>query len=218
VESFQKVGDEQVHGRVPDDFPIEFIMQTVHDDSLAPAGKHLLSTGIQQLPFELASGTWDDYKDTFTRKVIDVLETYAPGIKSSIIDTATITPLDLERTYGITGGNIFHGAMTLGQLYSGRPVRGYGSYRSPIRGLYLCGAGTHPGGGIMGAPGHNGAMAVLADEAAGGWRGEERIGAGSGPRSSLMQSLMARPSVRKLALPLARRSAFSRIVERFSRR
>jgi phytoene dehydrogenase-like protein len=218
VESFQRVGDAQAYGRVPDDFPIEFIMQTVHDDSLAPAGKHLLSTGIQQLPFTLESGSWDDYKDTFTNNVIDVLESYAPGIKESIIDTATITPLDLEREYALPGGNIFHGAMTLGQLYASRPVPGYASYRSPIQGLYLCGSGTHPGGGIMGAPGHNAAHAVLADEAAGGWHGETRSGGGSAPRSKISQRLMAQPTVRKVALPIARQSAFSKIVDWFSRR
>lgn len=220
VENFQRAGDAQQHGRVPDDFPIELIIQTVHDDSLAPAGKHLLSTGIQQLPFTLASGqTWDEFKPTFTQNVLNVLESYAPGIKSSILDTATITPLDLEREYALPGGNIFHGAMTLGQLYASRPVPGYASYRSPIAGLYLCGSGTHPGGGVMGAPGHNAAHAVLADEAAGGWQGEQRsTGGGGGLKPTMAQRLMAQPNVRKVALPFARRSAFSKLVERFSRR
>lgn len=218
VESFQRVGDAQAHGRVPDDFPIEFIIQTVHDDSLAPAGKHLLSTGIQQLPFELETGTWDDYNVTFTTNVINVLESYAPGIKNSILGTATITPLDLEREYALPGGNIFHGAMTLGQLYASRPVEGYASYRSPIPGLYLCGSGTHPGGGIMGAPGHNAAHAVLADEAAGGWQGDGRKGASAAPKATIAQRMMSSPNVRKVALPVARQSAFSKIVSRFSRR
>jgi phytoene dehydrogenase-like protein len=218
VESFQRVGDAQQHGRVPDDFPVELIIQSVHDDTLAPPGKHILSTGIQQLPFELETGTWDDYRDTFTRNVIDVVESYAPGIKDSIIDTATITPLDLEREYGLTGGNIFQGAMTLGQLYSSRPVPGYASYRSPIPGLYLCGAGAHPGGGIMGAPGHNAAHAVLADEASGGWQGERRSAGGAAVRTTMAQRLMSQPRVRRAALPLARRKGLSRIVDRLSRR
>jgi phytoene dehydrogenase-like protein len=218
VEGFQRVADAQQYGRVPDDFPIEFIIQSVHDDTMTPAGKHLLSTGIQQLPFELESGTWDDYKSTFTKNVIDVMESYAPGIKDSIIDTATITPLDLEREYALPGGNIFHGAMTMGQLYSSRPISGYGSYRSPVPGLYLCGSGTHPGGGVMGAPGHNAAHAVLADEAGGGWRGEVRLESSFAAKTTLAQRMMANPSVRRVALPLARQPAFSKIVDWFSRR
>jgi phytoene dehydrogenase-like protein len=218
VEGFQRVADAQQYGRVPGDFPIEFIIQSVHDDTMAPAGKHLLSTGIQQLPFELETGTWDTYKDTFTKNVIDVMESYAPGIKDSIIDTATITPLDLEREYALPGGNIFHGAMTMGQLYSSRPIPGYASYRSPVPGLYLCGSGTHPGGGVMGAPGHNAAHAVLADEAAGGFQGEARSGGSSAIKSTIGQRMMSNPSVRKVALPVARQSAFSKIVDRFSKR
>ena len=185
---------------------------------LAPAGKHLLSTGIQQLPFELAEGDWDDYRDTFRDNVIKVLADYSPGIEDSIIDTATITPLDLEREYGMTGGNIFHGAMTMGQLYANRPVPGVGSYRSPIAGLYLCGAGTHPGGGVMGAPGHNAAQAVLADEAAGGWTGTGRRGASGSVRRPLTHRLMSQPAVRRVALPIAKNPAFSKIVDRFGRR
>jgi phytoene dehydrogenase-like protein len=185
---------------------------------MAPAGKHILSTGVQQLPFELESGTWDDHKDTFTRNVINVVESYAPGIKDHILGTATITPLDLEREYGLTGGNIFQGAMTLGQLYSSRPVPGYASYRSPIAGLYLCGAGAHPGGGIMGAPGHNAAHAVLADEAAGGWQGEQRYAGGAKVKTTMAQRLMSQPKVRKAALPVARQKGVSKIVDRLSKR
>ena len=218
VENFQRIGDAQAHGRVPDDFPIEFIIQTTSDDSLAPAGKHLLSTGIQQLPFELEHGTWDDYRDEFTAKVINVLSDYSPGIKERIIGTHTITPLDLEREYALPGGNIFHGAMTLGQLYSSRPVPGYESYRSPISGLYLCGAGTHPGGGVMGAPGYNAARAVLVDETAGGWRPGSRKGVSVVTKAPLRQRMMSKPKVRKAALALARQPLLAPMVNRASKR
>jgi hypothetical protein len=106
----------------------------------------------------------------------------------------------------------------MGQLYSSRPVPGYASYRSPVPGLYLCGSGTHPGGGVMGAPGHNAAHAVLADEAAGGFQGETRSGSSSAIKSTIGQRMMANPRVRKAAMPVVRQSAFSKIVDRFSKR
>ncbi len=218
VENFQRIGDAQQQGRVPDDFPIEFIIQTASDDTLAPPGKHLLSTGIQQLPFELAHGTWDDYRDEFTTKVINILSDYSPGIRDRIIGTHTITPLDLEREYALPGGNIFHGAMTLGQLYSSRPVPGYESYRSPIPGLYLCGAGTHPGGGVMGAPGYNAARAVLADEGNGGWRPTSRTRVTAATGTPIRHRVMSMPKVRKVALALARQPLLAPLVDRASKR
>ncbi|MFO1540132.1 MAG: phytoene desaturase family protein [Chloroflexota bacterium] len=218
VAAFQRVGDAQLAGRVPDDFPIEFIIQSVHDDTLAPAGKHILSTGIQQLPFDLAVTDWDAFKPEFERRVIGIMESYAPGITGSIIGTHTITPLDLEREYGLPGGNIFHGAMTLGQLFASRPIPGYASYRTPVPGLYLCGAGTHPGGGVIGAPGHNAAHAVLADAAAGGWRPRTGVRSAGSVRVPVAHRLMARPGLRRPALWVARRPGVSRIVERMGRR
>ncbi|MBN3459730.1 NAD(P)/FAD-dependent oxidoreductase [Mycobacterium sp. DSM 3803] len=217
VESFERVADAQRYGRYPEDFPIEFIIQSVHDDSLAPAGKHIMSTGIQQLPFELADGTWDDHRVAFTDRVIDVLAGYAPGIRETIIGTHTITPLDLEREYGLPGGNIFHGALTLSQLFESRPARGYGSYRSPIRGLYLCGSGAHPGGGVTGAPGHNSARAVIADRASGGWA---RSGSSTVTtiRTPLKNRLLANPRIRKVAMAAARQPALAKVVDTMSRR
>jgi phytoene dehydrogenase-like protein len=218
VEAFERVADAQRYGRYPDDFPIEFIIQSVHDDTMAPSGKHVLSTGIQQLPFELAEGTWDDEKERFSEKVIDVLETYSPGIRNLIIAKHTITPLDLDREYGLPGGNIFHGAMTLGQMFDSRPLPGWGSYRTPVAGLYLCGAGTHPGGGVIGAPGHNAAHALLRDEAEGGWT-RNRVGVSTAVgKAPLMHRLMGRPGVRKAALTLAKQPVIGKAADKFSQR
>ncbi len=218
VERFEQAAAAQREGRIPDDFPIELIIQSVHDDTMAPVGKHILSTGIQQLPFTLAAGTWDDHRDAFADRVVDVLESYAPGIRDSIVGRDVITPLDLEREYGLTGGNIFHGAMTMGQLYEARPVAGYGSYRSPVEGLYLGGAGTHPGGGVMGAPGHNSARAILEDLAAGGYRRRARPVVAGGPGRSLRHRMLTQPAVRRAALSLARRPALAPLVQRLTRR
>lgn len=220
IERFEAVADAQRYGRIPDDFPIEFIIQSVHDDSMAPSGSHIISTGVQQLPFELDEGTWDDRADEFVERVIDVFADYAPGIRDTITATKAITPLDLEREYGLTGGNIFHGAMTLGQLFEGRPVSGFGSYRSPISGLYLGGAGTHPGGGVMGSPGRNAATAILDDRAKGGWgpRSHGRIEVGVAPRLPLMHRLMERPRIRRVAVAAARQPLLAPLVSRMTRR
>ena len=218
VESFERVADAQKYGLYPDDFPIEFIVQTVHDDTMAPAGKHIISTGIQQLPFHLAEGTWDDEKDRFTEKVIDIMSTYSPGLRNSIIAKHTITPLDLEREYGLPKGNIFHGAMTLGQMFESRPIPGWGSYRTPVNGLYLCGAGTHPGGGVMGAPGHNAASALLRDEAQGGWsrtRTNTSMAVGKAP---MIHRLMSKKGFRKLALTITKLPVIGSLSNKFTQR
>lgn len=215
VDRFTEVGRAQELGRVADDFPIEFIIQSVHDDSMAPEGKHILSTGIQQLPFELDGTTWDEQKGAFTTKVLDILETYAPGIKDSVIDTKAITPLDLEREYGLTGGNIFHGAMTLGQIFDNRPVPGANGYRTPVSGLYLCGSGVHPGGGVMGTPGHNAAHAVLEDRF--GSSGLDMV-ARSGSSTPLIERAMANDKLRKVAVRAARNKRLAPMVDRFSAR
>ena len=163
VERFEMAWDAEKYGRLPDELMIEVLIQTVHDPEMAPPGKHLINTGIQQLPFDLADGTWDDVKPEFTRRVVDTLCQYAPNLKGNITATHTITPLDLEREYGLTGGNIFHGGMFLNQLFGSRPLPGWSDYRAPVEGLYLCGAGMHPGGAVNGAAGHNAAKVVLKD-------------------------------------------------------
>jgi phytoene dehydrogenase-like protein len=142
---------------------LEITLPTAYDDSLAPPGKHIMGLFVQYAPYNLWAGNWDQCKEQFADRCLEVLAEYAPNIRQSIIHRQVISPLDLERDYALTGGNIFHGDMTLDQLFCMRPIAGWTRYRTPIHGLYLCGAGTHPGGGVMGAPGHNAARAVLAD-------------------------------------------------------
>ena len=126
-----------------------------------PPGKHLMSMFVQYAPYRLREGNWDDLKDSFADRCFDILNEYAPNFKRSVIARQVLSPLDIERIYGLTGGNIFQGAMTLNQLFFLRPVPGFAGYRTPIRGLFLCGAAAHPGGGVIGAAGKNAAMAIL---------------------------------------------------------
>jgi phytoene dehydrogenase-like protein len=163
TDEYERCWEAQQCGELVDDYPIEMIIQSTTDSTLTSPGLHTITTGIQQLPFSLAHGDWDSRREEFTDRVVRSLARFDPGIESSIRDSSTLTPLDLEREYGLTGGNIFQGAMMVNQLFAARPMAGGGGYRSPIEGLYLCGAGTHPGGGVMGAAGHNAAKAILRD-------------------------------------------------------
>lgn len=122
-----------------------------------------MSMFVQYAPTNLRDGGWDAVKESFADRCFDVLAEYAPNFRRAVIAREVLSPLDLERRFGLTGGNIFQGAMTLGQLFFLRPVPGYADYRTPIRGLYLCGAATHPGGGVMGACGYNAAREILRD-------------------------------------------------------
>jgi phytoene dehydrogenase-like protein len=134
------------------------------DDSLAPPGAHVASLFCQQFAPMLPDGrSWDDEREAAADRILDTVEAHAPGFKASVIARQIHSPLDLERKFGLIGGDIFHGRMTLDQLWSARPVLGHGDYRSPIAGLYMCGSGTHPGGGVTGAPGHNAAREILRD-------------------------------------------------------
>lgn len=144
---------------------IEMTLPSSLDPTLAPPGKHVMSLFVQYTPYALAHGTWDDpgIKDAFADRVFGLIEEFAPGFTSSVLAREVLSPLDLERIFGLTGGNIFHGAMGLDQLFWLRPAPGWSRYRTPIEHLYLCGAGAHPGGGIIGAAGRNAALAVLAD-------------------------------------------------------
>jgi phytoene dehydrogenase-like protein len=143
---------------------IEMTIPSTLDDSLAPPGTHVASLFCQHVMPQFADGTtWDAHRETVADLMIDTVESYAPGFKASVIARQSLSPLDLERTFGLPDGDIFHGAMTLDQLFSARPMLGFADYRMPLPGLYLCGSGAHPGGGVTGAPGHNAAQAVIAD-------------------------------------------------------
>jgi phytoene dehydrogenase-like protein len=132
------------------------------DDSLAPAGGHVASLFCQHFPYEVAGG-WPTVREDAADLIIDTVTRYAPNFRSSIVGRMALSPWDLEQRFGLVGGDIFHGKMGLDQLFSARPMLGHADYRMPLPGLYLCGAGAHPGGGVTGAPGHNAAKAVLAD-------------------------------------------------------
>ncbi len=146
---------------------VEVLIPSVVDDSLAPPGQHVASLFCQHvhpdLPAVAGGRTWDDARDEVADLMIATVDRFAPNFRASVIGRRALSPLDLEREFGLIGGDIFHGALTLDQLFSTRPVLGHGDYRSPVRGLYLCGSGTHPGGGVTGVPGHNAAREVLKD-------------------------------------------------------
>ncbi|WP_324695339.1 NAD(P)/FAD-dependent oxidoreductase [Novosphingobium aerophilum] len=145
---------------------VEMLIPSTIDDSLAPPGQHVASLFCQQFAPELPGGRdWDDEEDKAADTIIDTVEAQAPGFRASILGRQILSPKGLERKFGLVGGDIMHGNLTLDQMWSARPVLGHGSYRGPIRGLYMCGAGTHPGGGVTGAPGHNCAHEVIADGA-----------------------------------------------------
>ncbi len=143
---------------------VEMLIPSVLDDSLAPRGAHVASLFCQHVAPQFADGSsWDEHRETVADLIIDTVERYAPGFKASVIGRQSLSPFDLERIFGLPNGDIFHGALTLDQLFSARPMLGYADYRMPVPGLYLCGSGAHPGGGVTGAPGHNAAQAVIAD-------------------------------------------------------
>ena len=170
VEVFEEAAEAQRRGVFPARFVIEAVTQSVHDDSLAPEGMHTLTLGVQQLPSQLHGTTWSAEKERWADLVLEDLFTYAPNLRGHVVDRFVITPEDLETEYLITDGNIFHGSMMLDQLFGARPLEELARYRTPVEGYYLCGSGTHPGGGVMGANGHNAAQVVLEDAGAGGGR------------------------------------------------
>jgi phytoene dehydrogenase-like protein len=140
---------------------IDMVIPSLTDPSVAPPGKHVLSCFVQYAPYKLAEGNWDDQKEAFGDNVINTIAEYAPNIKDIIIGRQVLTPLDLEREFGLTQGNIFQGELSLEQLFFLRPVAGWAYYRTPIHNLYMCGSATHPGGGIMGANGRIASQVIL---------------------------------------------------------
>lgn len=162
-DEFEQAFDCTKYGRMSDRPWLEVTVPTLADASLAPAGQHVLSIYAQYAPYRLRDGDWDSGRDAFGELVIARLAEVMPDVKSRIVAGEVMTPLDLERRVGLTGGHIFHGEHTLDQLYAMRPVLGWAQHRTPVRGLYLCGAGTHPGGGVTGAPGAHAARIVAKD-------------------------------------------------------
>eukprot|EP01018_Ginkgo_biloba_P001423 Gb_31329 [translate_table: standard] len=144
---------------------IEMTIPSVLDNTISPPGKHVINLFIQYTPYKLQEGSWQDsaIRDAFAHQCFNLIDEYAPNFSSSIIGYDMLAPPDLEKVFGLTGGNIFHGAMGLDSLFLLRPIKGWSGYRTPLKGLYLCGAGSHPGGGVMGAPGRNAAHVVLQD-------------------------------------------------------
>jgi phytoene dehydrogenase-like protein len=143
---------------------VEILIPSTLDDSLAPRGQHVASLFCQHVEPELPNGaSWDAHRDEVADVMIDTVTQYAPNFKASVLGRQINSPLDLERTFGLVRGDIFHGTLDLDQLFSARPMLGYGNYRGPLPGLYMCGSGTHPGGGVTGAPGHNAAREILKD-------------------------------------------------------
>lgn len=163
MEYLERAYDDAKYGRPSASPVLEMTMPTSVDTSLAPDGKHVLSMFVQYAPYKLKEGNWDDIKEKFADRCLEIVAEYAPNMRNAVIHRQVLSPLDLERVYGLTGGNIFQGAMTLGQLYLLRPVAGWADYRTPVQGLYLCGAAVHPGGGVMGSCGRNAAWEMMRD-------------------------------------------------------
>jgi phytoene dehydrogenase-like protein len=163
LEFAERCYDIAKFGGIPEELWVDCVVSSNADASLAPPGKHILTCFVQYVPYHLREGNWDEKRDLLGDRVVKKIGEYAPNVPSSILARQVLTPLDLERTYGLTEGNIFHGDLRLEQLFFMRPVPGWSQYRTPIDGLYLCGAGAHPGGGVTGAPGRNAAHQALRD-------------------------------------------------------
>ena len=163
MEYMERAYDQAKYGEFSRRPYIDIVIPTLTDPSVAPPGKHILSCFVQYAPYKLSHGTWDEQREDFGNTVIDTIAEHAPNIKNIIIGKQVISPLDIERTTGLSEGNIFQGELSLEQLFFLRPAAGWARYRTPIKKLYMCGSATHPGGGIMGAPGRLAALEILKD-------------------------------------------------------
>src|SRR5829696_863361 len=162
VEYMERAYDEAKYGRYSRRPYIDMVIPSLTDPSVAPPGKHVMSCFVQYAPYNLKEGgTWDDHREAFGDTVINTIAEHAPNIKDIILNRQILTPLDIERDFGLTEGNIFQGELTLEQLFFLRPAPGWAQYKTPVTNLYMCGSATHPGGGIMGAPGRNAALKIL---------------------------------------------------------
>ena len=163
MDYLERAYDDAKRGRPSRDPFLEFVIESANDPTAAPPGMHTLTVSAKFAPFDLTNGSWETESNRFADRIIETLAQYAPNISRAIVATHWRSPLTMETEYGLTRGDVFHGAILPYQMFSFRPIPGWSSYRTPIRGLYLCGAGAHPGGGVIGAAGHNAAMAVLED-------------------------------------------------------
>jgi phytoene dehydrogenase-like protein len=163
LDYMERAYDEAKYGRFSSRPYMDIVIPSLTDPAVAPPGKHVMSCFVQYAPYHLAESTWDEQRESFGDTVIDTLAEYAPNIRNIIRHRQVVTPLDLEREWGLSEGNIFQGELTLEQLFFLRPAPGWAQYRTPVDNLYMCGSATHPGGGIMGAPGRNAAMKMLGD-------------------------------------------------------
>jgi phytoene dehydrogenase-like protein len=161
VDYMERAYDDAKYGRYSRKPYVDIVIPSLTDPSVAPAGKHVMSCFVQYAPYHLKEGHWDDQREAFGDAVIEAIAEHAPNIKDIILHRQVLTPLDIEREWGLTEGNIFQGELTLEQLFFLRPAPGWAQYRTPIKNLFMCGSATHPGGGIMGAPGRNAAMRIL---------------------------------------------------------
>jgi phytoene dehydrogenase-like protein len=163
VEYLERAWDDAKYGRMSTHPYIEAVFPTVFEPELAPDGNHIALCFTQFGPYRLAEGTWDEERKAYGDRVVETLATYAPGFAATVLEMEVLPPPELERRFGLLGGNIFQGDMSVDQMFSMRPFPGYADYRAPVARLYMCGAGTHPGGGVMGVPGYNCARVVLRD-------------------------------------------------------
>jgi phytoene dehydrogenase-like protein len=163
VDYMERAYDDAKYGKYSRRPYIDMVIPSLTDPSVAPPGKHVLSCFVQYAPYNIKEGAWDEKREEFGNNVIDTVSEYAPNLKKIIVGKQVLTPLDIEREFGLTQGNIFQGELSLEQLFFLRPVPGWAKYRTPIKNLYMCGSATHPGGGIMGAPGRLAALEILKD-------------------------------------------------------
>jgi len=170
MDYMERAYDDAKYGRYSRRPYIDMVIPSLTDPSVAPPGKHVLSCFVQYAPYKLAKGTWDEQREEFGDNVVNTIAEYAPNLKNIIIGRQVLTPLDLEREFGLTQGNIFQGELSLEQLFFLRPVAGWAYYRTPIRNLYMCGSATHPGGGIMGANGRLASQVILKESGTKGSR------------------------------------------------
>lgn len=164
TEAIDRAWSQAKAGSWPDEPLVTMVIPSTKDDTLAPVGHHVMSVFCQHFPYQLSGGrSWDDCKELAADRIIETIGRYAPNLPDAVIAQQVLSPLDLEREFGLTGGDVYHGKMELDQIFAMRPHPKCSGYRTPVNGLYLCGAGTHPGGGVSGAPGHNAARVVLRD-------------------------------------------------------